>query len=466
MDSISTISSRVRLGQLSARSVVEEALAQMSGPGRQLNAVTAVLSERALLQADAVDQAVSQGRDPGPLAGVPFGVKDLFDVEGLATLAGSKIQADSPVAPKDATAIRLLESAGAVLCGTQRMDEYAYGFTTENAHYGATRNPHDRERIAGGSSGGAAACVAAGLLPFSLGTDTNGSVRVPSSLCGIYGLKPTYGRLSRAGAFLFVGSIDCIGPFARSVEDLALVFEAMQGKDAEDPVQSDCSFSAVSNGGKVEEGVLRVGMLDGYFSEMQEPEASEAVAAVASLLGAKDKVSFPDPVAARSAAFVVSACEGGRLHKERLSTRFEDFDPAVRNRLAAGLCAPSSWYLQAQVTRKKLQRELLGLFETHDVLIAPATPLSAPKIGQTEMSIGGKIVPTRPNMGIFTQPISFFGLPVLTVPYLRKGQMPIGVQLIGRPFGEENLFRVARSLEAASEAFRPQIPETFKPKKS
>lgn len=459
-ESAASISRRVRSGESSATAEVEAALSRLEGEGRALNAVSAVLADRALQKAKSVDALVAEGKDPGPLAGVPFGVKDLFDVAGLSTLAGSKIQLDAAPAERDASAIAFLESSGAVLCATQRMDEFAYGFTTENAHYGATSNPHDRERIAGGSSGGSAACVAGGLLPFSIGTDTNGSIRVPASLCGIYGLKPTYGCVSRAGAFLFVGSIDCIGPFARSVSDLGTVFEAMQGSDARDPVLRNYSKITIESSATPSLDGLRSGRLGGYFSEQQEPEAEAAVEAVVAALACSQSVSFPEPSAARSAAFVVSACEGGRLHEKRLQSRSADFDPSVRNRLAAGICAPSSWYLEAQVVRQKLQGRVIDLFEDFDVLIAPATPLIAPRIGQTEMTISGETMPTRPNMGIFTQPISFFGLPVLTVPYRPDGGLPIGVQLIGKPFGEAALFQTARFLEACSPAFRPEIPNT------
>ena len=185
------------------------------------------------------------GGDPGPLAGVPFAVKNLFDVAGVLTLAGSKIYRERP-SPR-ATPPRCARSAraGAVLVGALNMDEYAYGFTTENTHYGPTRNPHDLSRVAGGSSGGSGAAVAAGLVPLTLGTDTNGSIRVPASLCGVFGLKPTYGRVSRAGVVLFAGSFDHVGPLARSVDDLAVAFDALQGPDPEDPVCSDRPASPV-----------------------------------------------------------------------------------------------------------------------------------------------------------------------------------------------------------------------------
>ena len=195
-----------------------------------------MLADRALAEAAEVDRKIAWGVDPGPLAGVPFAVKNLFDIKGIPTLAGSIIRAKAPPPEKDATAVESLNAAGAVLLGALNMDEFAYGFTTENSHYGTTRNPHDLTCVAGGSSGGSAAAVAAGMVPLTLGSDTNGSIRVPSSFCGIFGLKPTYGRLSRHGAFLFVSSLDHVGPFARSVEDLASAYDVLQGSDPNDPV--------------------------------------------------------------------------------------------------------------------------------------------------------------------------------------------------------------------------------------
>src|SRR5207342_2443384 len=200
----------------------------------KLNAFTDVVAERARSKARALDRARSAGQRLGPLAGVPFAVKNLFDVKGLATRAGSKINRDLPPAARDATLIERMEAAGAVLVGALNMGEYAYDFTGENVHDGPSRNPHDRTRMTGGSSGGSGAAVGGGLVPIALGSDTNGSIRVPSSLCGIFGLKPTYGRLPRNRTFPFVASFDHLGPFARSARDLALAYDAMQGPDADD----------------------------------------------------------------------------------------------------------------------------------------------------------------------------------------------------------------------------------------
>jgi len=222
-------------GQVKASAVIEAALKRIAAAEPAINAFTDIVAERAKKRATEIDA----GRHLGPLMGVPFAVKNLFDIAGLPTRAGSKINLDGPIAKRDGALVRKLEAAGAILVGGLNMGEYAYDFTGENAHYGPSRNPHDPTRMTGGSSGGSGAAVAAGEVPLALGSDTNGSIRVPASLCGLFGLKPTYGRLSRAGSFPFVDAFDHLGPLARSTEDLALSFDAMQGWDPDDPVCTD-----------------------------------------------------------------------------------------------------------------------------------------------------------------------------------------------------------------------------------
>src|SRR6202163_403740 len=250
--SASEIAQAVKGRKLSALSVTEAALARIAKHDHVLNSFTDVTADRARAKARALDAAIAAGSNVGPLAGVPFAVKNLFDVQGFATRAGSKINRDLKPAPRDATLIERMEAAGAVLVGALNMGEYAYDFTGENIHDGASRTPHDVTRMTGGSSGGSGSAVGGGLVPLALGSDTNGSIRVPSSFCGIFGLKPTYGRLSRARSFPFVFSFDHLGPFARSVGDLALAYDAMQGPDAADaacttrPVEAVAPLQAAS----------------------------------------------------------------------------------------------------------------------------------------------------------------------------------------------------------------------------
>ncbi|HEY1108282.1 MAG TPA: AtzE family amidohydrolase, partial [Opitutaceae bacterium] len=330
------------------------------------------------------------------------------------------------------------------------MGEYAYDFVTDNAHDGSTRNPHDLARSAGGSSGGCGAAVAGGLVLLSIGTDTNGSIRVPSSFCGIWGLKPTYGRLSRAGSFPFVDSLDHIGPFARSVSDLALAYDIMQGPDPRDHA---CAQRAIEPATvDLERGLegVRVGILHGYFQKNCPPQAHAAVAAVAHALAPAyqgRRVDLPHAAEARAAAFLITATEAGALHLDRSRTQAADYDPKIRDRYLAGALIPTPWYLQAQKFRSWFRARAAEVFRDVDVLLAPATPVPATLLGQETMTLEGIEMPVRPNLGIFTQPVSFIGLPVVAAPIHTTGPQPIGVQLIGAPWSEALLLRVARSLE-------------------
>jgi AtzE family amidohydrolase len=449
------IAAEVRSGRVSAREVTEAALERVARHDNRVNSFTDVLRERALFDADAVDAKTKQGQDPGALAGVPYAVKNLFDVQGLTTRAGSKINRERPPAAADAFLVQRLHAAGAVLVGALNMDEYAYGFTTENSHDGATHNPHDLSRIAGGSSGGSGAALAAGLVPLTLGTDTNGSIRVPASLCGVFGLKPTYGRLSRHGAALFVTSLDHTGVLARSTADLAAAYDALQGADAQDPVCAARSVELALPALAAGASGLRVGVLDDYFERYAEPEALEAVAAVARALHATQKIRLPEAARARAAAFIITASEGGNRHLPDLRVRAADFDPMTRDRFLAGALTPASWYLQAQRFRSWYRTEVLRLFEHVDILLAPATPCSATKIGQETMLVAGESLPARANMGMLTQPISFIGLPVAVAPLHRPGRLPIGVQIIAAPWQEAKALRIAAALETAGVASAP-----------
>ncbi len=444
------IAEAVRSGEGSARAAVHASLAAIAATEPRVNAFTAVLAERALKRADAVDASPRRARMK--LAGVPFAVKNLFDVAGLPTIAGSKIEATRPPAARDAVLVRRLEAEGAVLVGALNMDEYAYGFTTENTHYGPTRNPHDGTRISGGSSGGSAAAVAAGQVPLTLGSDTNGSIRVPSSLCGTYGLKPTFGRLPRSGSYPFVASLDHLGPFARTVADLALCYDVMQGPDEADPACAQRDIEPVLPPLAQGAAGLRIGVLGGWFREMAQPEALAAVDRVAAALGTTRLIEWPEVARARAAAFVISAGEGGALHLDDLRTRAHDFDPMTRDRFLANALIPAAWVMRAQRVRHWFARRVAKSFETVDVVIAPATPCVAPPIGTEWIELGGQKLPARASLGLLTQPVSCIGLPVATVPLWglnpQAPHLPIGVQLIAAPWREDLVLRVAAALEA------------------
>ncbi len=454
-----TIAARVRAGQWRAQDVIEAALHSVALRDPVLNAFTDITCEHARRQAQAIDAGNGAGLSGAdlPLAGVPFAVKNLFDVAGLPTRAGSQINRDRAPATRDAALVGRLEAAGAVLLGTCNMGEYAYDFTGENSHDGPSRNPHDPARMSGGSSGGSASAVAGGIVPFALGSDTNGSIRVPSSFCGLFGLKPTYGRLARAGSFPFVSSFDHLGPLARSVLDLALCYDAMQGPDPDDPACAARPADPVTPSLDAGAAGLRIAVATGYFRQGASSQALAAVERVAQALGATAEIDLPDTTLARSAAYIISTTEGAALHLRRLRTRPDEFDPDVRDRLLAGAMVPAALVTQAQKFRRWYRDQVAALFETVDAIIAPATPTSAPLIGQKTFVLDGEEMLVRPNIGLFTQPFSFIGLPVVAVPVFTD-TLPIGVQIVAAPWREDVALRIAAQLErdGVAAARRPQ----------
>lgn len=443
MSGLAKIAADVRSGRVTARALAQDALARLAA-NSDLNAATRILKNRALQEADAVDAAVEAGVDPGPLAGVPYGVKDLFDVAGLSTTAGAGMREDVAPAAMDALAIQRLKAAGAVLVATLNMDEYAYGFATINALYGTTRNPHDRARLAGGSSGGSAAAVAGGLLPLTLGSDTNGSIRVPASLTGIFGLKPTHGALPMGGVFPFVDSFDDIGPFAASAADLKLAWTALGGK----------GLAALPG--------PRIARLGGWFRDNTDPELLSGIDTIADALGGAAIVELPEVAQARSAAFLMTACEGGAFHLPTLREDAMGYDPATRDRLLAGALLPKSVYGRAQAFRSWFAARAADVFTQYDILLAPAAPCPAPLIANPTMTVDGQTVPARANLGLMTQPLSFIGLPVIAAPLPRPAQLPLGIQIVGAPGSEATLFAFAQRLERMGlvGASAPESPES------
>jgi AtzE family amidohydrolase len=453
------IADAVTTGETSAIAVVESTLDRIRKYDPVFNAFTDVTAKRARARARAIDKARAEGQALGPLAGVPFAVKNLFDVAGIATRAGSKINRDRPPARRDSPLIERLEAAGAVLVGALNMGEYAYDFTGENVHDRASRNPHDTARMTGGSSGGTGGAVAGGLVPLALGSDTNGSIRVPSSLCGLFGLKPTYGRLPRNRSFPFVDSLDHLGPVGRSARDLAMSYDVMLGHDSGDAACVDRPPEPVTERLGVDIGDLRIAVAGGYFREGAFPEALTALAQIAEALGASREIEIPQAARARAAAYLITATEGASLHLARLRKRADDFDPAVRDRLIAGAMVPSTMVVRAQKFRRWYQAQVAELFTQVDAILAPATPCPAPLIGQQTFRLGNADVPVRANLGIYTQPISFIGLPVACVP-VPLSPLPIGVQIITAPWREDIALRIAYALERRGVAVapRPELP--------
>ncbi len=429
MSGLADMAQRVRNGKITAVAQTRSVLANIAAHNETYTAFTRTLPEQALANAARIDADISKGHDPGPLAGVPFAVKDLFDVAGLPTTAGAQMRLNAQPAIQDAGAVARLKAAGAVLVGTLNMDEYAYGFATVNAHFGTTRNPHDLARLAGGSSGGSAAAVAAGLVPLTLGSDTNGSIRVPASLCGVWGMRPGDGAIPLQGVFPFVASLDTVGPLAPSLADLRLSYEILSGEKP-------------TTGGPR----LRVARLGGFFAKSASSEALAAVDAVMQTLNSEAIAHVPEAEAARSAAFLITAAEGGSFHLDRLRTQAMEYDPAVRDRLLAGCLLPSAVLVKAQAFRAHYRAAIDALFEQFDVLLAPSTPVTAPRIDEGTIVMDGKPVSARANLGIYCQALSLAGIPVVSAPLRTKG-LPIGVQFAVRRGNEGRLFALLARLE-------------------
>ncbi|MGV7196247.1 AtzE family amidohydrolase [Xanthomonas sp. NCPPB 1325] len=441
---IASIVSSTRSQPTLAARLATQTLTRINQVNDSLCAITRLLPARAAADAARVQAALAGGSDGGALAGVPFVVKDLFDVAGQVTTAGAAVRAHYLPAARDATVVQRLSDAGAVLIGTANMDEFAYGFATVNAHYGTTANPHDHQHLAGGSSGGSAAAVAAGLVPFALGSDTNGSIRVPAALCGVYGLRPTHDALPLDGVFPFVDALDVVGPFATSVADLRLVYEVMRGH----------ALPAATT------GKLRIARLGGWFQRNLDPDLDAALAAVLAACNSSASIELPEAERARAAAFVLTAAEGGHRHRSALATHAAQFDPATRDRLLAGLQLPASAVADAHRFAHWFAGAMHALWDDVDVLIAPTTPCVAPRIDQDTIQIDGLPVSARANLGIFTQPLGLAACPVLAAPLPRPGRLPLGVQLIAAPGREDRLFALAAHLERDGLlAFSPP-PET------
>jgi AtzE family amidohydrolase len=385
-----------------------------------------------LSRAARIDDMVRSGIDPGPLCGVPFAAKDLFDIEGVVTLAGSKILASRPPALRSAAVVEQLEAAGAVLFGALNMEEFAYGFLTDNAHYGRTCNPHDVARTAGGSSGGTGAVVAAEMVPLALGSDTNGSIRIPASFCGVVGMKPTFGRITTAGMVPLAPSQDHVGWIGRNVDDVALAWQVL-------------SREAKPEGTRRRP---RIGIADDYFDRLLSDDARAAVRRAAHCLGECMTVRIPAPDAARGAAYAVTSSEASSLRLDDLRANADVLDPATRDRFLAGALLPAAWYIKARQFGVWFRAEMARLFERVDVILLPASPFAAPLFGQETVELDGVMHSVRPTIGRFTQPISPLGLPIVCVPATQPKQLPIGVQLVGRAGSEWLLIATAKRLEA------------------
>jgi aspartyl-tRNA(Asn)/glutamyl-tRNA(Gln) amidotransferase subunit A len=467
------LAAAVRRGERSATDVVEEHLAVIAARDGELNACNLVTGDAARETAAAVDAAVARGEDPGPLAGVPIALKDNLCTRGVPTTCSSKIL-EGWRPPYTATAVERVLAAGAVPVAKTNLDEFAMGSSTENSAFGPTRNPRDPSRVPGGSSGGSAAAVAAGYAPLALGSDTGGSIRQPAALCGVVGVKPTYGLVSRYGLIAFASSLDQIGPFANSVTDAALLLDVIAGPDAADSTSIRSEAEAILP--QLDRGVagLRVGIIDELASgEGFQPEVLAAVQQAAAALEAAgatvDHVSVPSAQYGLSAYYLLAPAEassnlarydgvryGLRVDGEDVSvmnarTREAGFGPEVKRRIMLGTYALSAgyydaYYGQAQRVRTLIIRDFARAYEQFDVLLSPTSPTVAFPLGAKSAE------PLAMYLSdVCTIPTNLAGHPAMSVPFgTGEAGLPIGVQVLAPALGEGVMFRTARVLEEAA----------------
>jgi aspartyl-tRNA(Asn)/glutamyl-tRNA(Gln) amidotransferase subunit A len=465
------VAAAVRAGERTARSVVEDSLGRIAGEDGEVHAFLRTLDDAALAQADEVDRAVRAGRDPGPLAGVPVALKDNLCMTGELTTCGSKIL-EGWRPPYDATVVRRLRDAGAIVVGKTNMDEFAMGSSTENSAFGPTRNPHDRSRVPGGSSGGSAAAVAAGFVPLALGSDTGGSIRQPAALCGVVGMKPTYGVVSRYGLVAFASSLDQIGPFAATVADAAALLEAIGGHDPRDTTSSEVALPGLLAGLDAGISGLRVGVCAELLDDTAPDVAArvrEAAQALAAGGASVEEVSVPELRFGLSAYYVIAPAEAssnlarydGVRYGLRVdaptaaamntATRTAGFGAEVKRRIMLGTYALSAgyydaYYGQALRVRTLVSEAFARAYEHFDLLVGATAP-------STAFALGAK---TDDPMAMYmsdvcTIPSNLSGHPAISVPFgAGDDGLPVGVQVLGPALAEPMLLRAAAVLEAAA----------------
>lgn len=461
------IARAVRAGEVRAREVVEAALERIASFDGALHCFLTVTADAALAAADAVDAVVAAGGDPGPLAGVPLALKDNLCTRGVPTTAGSRIL-EGWVPPYDATVVKVVAAAGAVAVGKTNLDEFAMGSSTENSAYGVTHNPWDPNRVPGGSSGGSAASVAAGLVPLALGSDTGGSVRQPASLCGVVGVKPTYGLVSRYGLIAFASSLDQIGPFAATVADAAALLDVIAGHDPADSTSLEVGLEPVSR--QLEAGVagLRVGVISDFLVDAS-PSCVAAVRAAAEVLSRAgavvEEVAIPALMLGLSAYYLVAPAEAssnlarydGVRYGLRVDapdaaqmnarSRSKGFGPEVKRRIMLGTYVLSAgyydaYYGQAQRVRTLVARGFGEAYEHFDVLIGPTSPTVAFEIGaKTQDPLAMYL------SDLYTIPTNLAGHPAVSVPFSLSEGLPVGVQVLAPTLGEGPMFRAAAVIE-------------------
>ena len=441
----------LRRRELSCVDLTRRSLERIEELNPTLNAFLTVTADAALERAGALDSEFARGRDRGPLHGVPIAHKDLVRTRGVRTTCGSPLFAGDPM-NVDAAIVERLDAAGAVTLGKTGLHELAYGITSANPHFGAVRNPHDPERIPGGSSGGSGAAVACGMALGATGTDTGGSIRIPASFCGIAGLKATYGLVSCHGIQPLGLTLDHAGPMARTSADAALLLNAMAGFDARDPasVRRERVPYAVS---RVSMQGVRLGIPRNYYLEDAAPEAIaatlDAAERAAGMAARIVSIAVPDIEALNTVGRTILLAEASSVYRGRMAQR-EMFGDDVFALLEQGLFIAAADYVDAQRLRRKLCVEFRAVFQKIDFLLTPTTPMAAPRLGEREVTLGGKAVDTRLAATRLVRAINLTGLPAISIPaHTAPGAMPLGLQMVASAFEEARLLAAASALEKA-----------------
>ncbi len=451
---IVSLSRALRKKEISPVEVTRTYLGRIESYDSGINSFISLLPREALQAARRAEREILRGIDRGPLQGVPFAAKDLFFTRGIRTTCGSRILKNFRPA-YNATVIERLYSAGAILLGKLNMHEFAYGTTSVNPHYGPVRNPWDRERVPGGSSGGSAAALASSFVPLTLGTDTGGSIRIPSALCGTAGLKPTYGRVSRYGVYPLCWSLDHPGPMAKSAGDLALAMKIIAGPDPLDPSTSPVPVPDYPRGLSGTLRGLRIGVPENYYFDRVAPEVRRAVREaiqVCRKLGASvRKMSIQLQPQASIAAFIILMAEGAASLEKWHRTRAGEMGEDVRSRLNLGAAVLATQYLKAQRVRRQVQEEFSRVFRQVDVILTPQLPITAPGINQGAVAWGEKTEPVPSALTRFTRIFNLVGLPALSLPCgFSSAGLPLGLQIVGRPFEEATVLKVGYAYEKSS----------------
>lgn len=440
---------------LSPVELVNAHISRVEAIDHKLNSFITFTADEALKQAKDAERAINSGNLVGPMHGIPIGLKDLFYTKGVLTTSGTKVM-DTFVPNSDAAVSLKLDQAGAILMGKLQMHEFAFGPSSENPHYGPAHNPWDIERVTGGSSGGSGSSVSSGQCMGALGTDTGGSVRIPSSLCGIVGLKPTFGRVSRRGVYPLSSSLDTVGPMARTVQDVAIMLGSIAGYDSQDPSSVNVAVSNYT--AHLEDGVkgLRIGVPKEHFYDTIDTEIEDAISVATKTfeqLGANvEYVSIPILRYSLPISGTILFAEAAEVNFEYLRDRAVDLGSDVRSRLEIGSIILASDYIKAQRARTLFNHEIAEAMNVYDLLLAPTTPITAPKIGQSMVQVGDQVDAAAALLARLTRPFNICGLPVVSIPCgFSTNGMPIGMQIVGRPFDETTVLRGARAYERATE---------------